>query len=319
MNSRAHVIALCNQKGGVGKTTTTINLGAALTEQGLRVLLVDFDPQGAASVGLGINPHELETTVYDLLMDPDVHAAELVTETPVPGLHLLPANIDLSAAELQLVTEVGRESALDRALQPVQHQYDIVLIDCQPSLGLLTVNALCAADSVLIPLESEYFAMRGVALLMDTVKKVRHRLNPRLELLGLLGTMYDGRTVHAREVLSRLGQAFGDKMFATVIHRTVKFPETTVAGVPITVYAPRSPGAEAYRELAREVRDRIRTITESIDLRGSARPLVGDEPTGAFEPMTPPTPEPEPQEGPAARHQPLGVPGGEPMGAMRAG
>lgn len=224
--------------------------------------------------GLGINPHEVTASVYDLLMGDDVDINDVIMATPVPGLSLLPANIDLSAAELQLVTEVGREAALDRALRPIRGDYDVILIDCQPSLGLLTVNALCAAESVLIPLECEYFALRGVALLMDTVDKVRKRLNPDLEVLGLLGTMFDGRTVHAREVMARLSEAFEDQMFATVVNRTVKFPETTVAGVPITVYAPKSPGAVAYRALAGEVLQRLdlqaRPWEPALDLREPA-------------------------------------------------
>jgi len=249
----ARVIALCNQKGGVGKTTSTINLGAALTEFGRRVLLVDFDPQGALSVGLGVNPHELDRTVYNLLMERDVTVDDILLKTNVPGLDLLPSNIDLSAAEVQLVGEVAREQTLGRVLAPVLPDYDLVLIDCQPSLGLLTVNALTAADSVMIPLECEFFALRGVALLMDTILKVQDRLNPQLELEGILATMYDARTLHGREVLARVVEAFGDGVFHTVINRTVKFPETTVAGEPITTYAPSSAGAAAYRQLAKEV------------------------------------------------------------------
>ena len=254
---RARVIALCNQKGGVGKTTTTINLGASLAELGYRVLIVDFDPQGAASVGLGINPHQLDRTIYNLLIEGEGGAAEVIQETSVPGLRILPANIDLSAAELQLVTEVGREAALARVLDTVAADYDVILIDCQPSLGLLTVNALCAADSVLVPLECEYFALRGVALLMDTIDKVQRRLNRNLKVLGVLGTMYDSRTVHGRQVLQRLQDGFGDRLFTTVINRTVKFPETSVAGVPITTYAPTSSAAKAYRSLTEEVVERI--------------------------------------------------------------
>ncbi len=249
----ARVIAMCNQKGGVGKTTTTINLGAALAEAGRRVLLVDFDPQGALSVGLGVNPHELDRTVYNLLMDRGVHAEDVLLKTNVVGLDLLPSNIDLSAAEVQLVGEVAREQTLVRVLAPVLPDYDFVLIDCQPSLGLLTVNALTAAHAVLIPLECEFFALRGVALLMDTIYKVQERLNPQLELEGILATMYDSRTVHGREVLARLVEAFGDKVFHTVIARTVRFPETTVVGEPIISYATKSTGAVAYRALAREL------------------------------------------------------------------
>ncbi len=249
----ARVIAMCNQKGGVGKTTTTISLGAALAELGRRVLLVDFDPQGSLSVGLGLNPNAVDLTVYNLLMDRHVGWADVVCKTNVDGMDMLPSNIDLSAAEVQLVGEVAREQALARALQPALADYDIVLIDCQPSLGLLTINALTAADGVVIPLECEYFALRGVALLTETIDKVTERLNPRLRVDGLLGTMFDGRTLHGREVLKTLVDGWGGAVFHTVIRRTVKFSDSTVAGEPITSYAPGSAGAEAYRQLAKEV------------------------------------------------------------------
>jgi chromosome partitioning protein len=249
----ARVVAICNQKGGVGKTTSTINLGAALAEYGRRVLLVDFDPQGALSVGLGLAAQHLDRTVYNLIMEQRVGVDEVIQSTSVPGMDLLPSNIDLSAAEVQLVTEVGREQALGRALRPLLPRYDFILVDCQPSLGLLTINALACADGVLIPLECEFFSLRGVALLMDTIDKVRDRLNPRLTITGILATMYDPRTLHAREVMARVVQAFGDTVFDTVIGRTVRFPETTVAGEPITRWAQKSAGANAYRALAREV------------------------------------------------------------------
>jgi chromosome partitioning protein len=247
------VIALCNQKGGVGKTTTTINLGAALAEFGRRVLLVDFDPQGALSVGLGVNPMELDRTVYNVLMERHVTVDDVLLKTNVQGMDLVPSNIDLSAAEVQLVGEVAREQTLKRVLEPVLSDYDVVLIDCQPSLGLLTINALTASDGVIIPLECEFFSLRGVALLIQTIDKVKERLNPQLELEGILATMYDRRTVHGREVLTRVVEAFGEKVFHTVINRTVRFPETNVAGEPITSFAPSSAGAVAYRDLAREV------------------------------------------------------------------
>ncbi|MFW6599843.1 ParA family protein [Propionibacteriaceae bacterium Y2011] len=254
----ATIIAMCNQKGGVGKTTTTINLGAALAEAGRRVLLVDFDPQGSLSVGLGVNPHTLELSVYNVLLGRDTGVDEIITDTGVDGMDLLPSNIDLSAAEVQLVSEVARETILGRVLAPLRAEYDFILIDCAPSLGLLTINALTAADQVIMPLECEFFALRGIALLTDTIEKVQDRLNPNLEVLGILGTMYDPRTLHSREVLERVVQAFGDDVFHTVIRRTVKFPETTVAGEPITTYATTSPGAKAYRTLAREVMARCR-------------------------------------------------------------
>jgi chromosome partitioning protein len=253
IHGNARVIAMCNQKGGVGKTTTTINLGASLAEYGRKVLLVDFDPQGSLSVGLGLNPHEQELSIYNLLMQRDVRFQDVIVETSVPGVDLLPSNIDLSAAEVQLVHEVAREQTLARVLQDARNEYDVILIDCQPSLGLLTVNALTAADGVIVPLECEYFALRGVALLKGTIDKVRERLNPRLQVDGVLGTMFDGRTLHAREVMERLVEAWGDDVFHTVIRRTVKFSDSTVAGEPITSYASDSPGAAAYRTLAKEV------------------------------------------------------------------
>ncbi len=252
-HGNARVISMCNQKGGVGKTTTTINLGASLAEFGRKVLLVDFDPQGSLSVGLGLNPHQMDLTIYNLLMQRDVTLDDVVVPSGVPGMDLLPSNIDLSAAEVQLVHEVAREQTLQRVLAPAIEQYDVILIDCQPSLGLLTVNALTASDGVIVPLECEYFALRGVALLKTTIDKVQERLNPRLTVDGVLGTMFDGRTLHSREVMSRLVEAWGDKVFHTVIRRTIKFSDSTVAGEPITSYASTSGGAESYRELAKEV------------------------------------------------------------------
>ena len=249
----AKIVAMCNQKGGVGKTTSTINLGASLAEYGRRVLLVDLDPQGALSAGLGVAHNDLELTVHNLLVEPRVSIDDVLMRTRVEGLDLLPSNIDLSAAEIQLVTEVGREQTLGRVLHPVLDRYDYVLIDCQPSLGLLTVNALACADSVIIPMECEYFSLRGLALLNDTVEKVHDRLNPRLVLAGIVVTMFDSRTLHAREVMARVVEVFGDLVYDTVINRTVRFPETSVAGEPITTWAPKSTGAEAYRALAREV------------------------------------------------------------------
>ena len=249
----ARIMAMCNQKGGVGKTTSTINLGAALAECGRRVLLVDFDPQGALSVGLGIQPHELDSTVYNVIMERSVEVTSVLRSTKLDNVDLLPSNIDLSAAEVQLVAEVGREHTLLRVLRPVMDHYDYVLVDCQPSLGLLTVNALTAADGVIIPLECEFFSLRGVALLIDTIEKVRERLNPKLDITGILATMFDPRTLHSKEVMARVVEAFGDTVFDSVINRTVRFPETTVAGEPITKWAPKSAGAAAYRALAREV------------------------------------------------------------------
>jgi chromosome partitioning protein len=248
----ARIIALCNQKGGVGKTTTSISLGATLAEYGRRVLAIDFDPQGALSAGLGAQTHDV-TTIYDLLLSRTKEPTEAIQHTGTPGLDIIPANIDLSAAEVHLVNEVAREQILASVLRKVSADYDVILIDCQPSLGILTVNALTASHGVLIPLECEYFALRGVALLIETIDKVRERLNPAIELDGILATMYDSRTLHSREVLERVVDAFGDRVLETVISRTVKFPDASVAATPISRFAPEHPAAEAYRQLAREL------------------------------------------------------------------
>ncbi len=250
----ALIVAMCNQKGGVGKTTSTINLGAALAEYGRKVLLVDLDPQGALSAGLGVAHHDLNVTVHNLLVGPGkVNPDDVLMSTKVEGMDLLPSNIDLSAAEIQLVNEVGREQTLGRALAPLRNSYDYILIDCQPSLGLLTVNALACADGVIIPMECEYFSLRGLALLNDTVEKVRDRLNPELTLYGIVVTMFDARLLHSRQVMTRVVEVFGDLVYDTVISRTVRFPDASVAGEPITTWAPKSGGAEAYRAMAREV------------------------------------------------------------------
>ena len=253
----ATIIAMCNQKGGVGKTTSTINLGASIAETGRRVLLVDLDPQGALSAGLGVSSDDLDLTVYNLLLDPHVAVQDVILPTSVSGLEMIPANIDLSAAEIQLVNEVGREQTLARALRPILNEYDYILLDCQPSLGLITVNALACAHGIIIPMECEYFSLRGLALLTDTVEKVQDRLNVNLNLTGILVTMFDRRTTHSREVMARVVEVFGETVFDTVITRTVRFPETSVAGEPITSWAPSSPGAAQYRTLAKEVIARV--------------------------------------------------------------
>jgi len=248
----ARVIALCNQKGGVGKTTTTISLAGALVEYGRKVLVVDFDPQGALTAGLSATAHDVPT-IYDLLIGSQYGIRDAIQATKIENLHIIPANIDLSAAEVQLVNEVARESILLTVLKPVLNEYDVVLIDCQPSLGLLTVNALTAAHGVLIPLACEYFALRGVSLLLDTIDKVKQRLNPTIQVDGIVPTMYDPRTLHSKEVLDLVRQNLGDMVMQTTIKRTVKFPDSTVVGSPITLFAPDHPAANEYRELAREL------------------------------------------------------------------
>ena len=248
----ARVIAMCNQKGGVGKTTSSINIGGALSQYGRRVLIVDFDPQGAATVGLGINANAVEDTVYTALFNPRMDVHSVIHHTDFENLDIMPANIDLSAAEVQLVTEVGREQVLAGVLRQVKDEYDVIIIDCQPSLGLLTVNALTAADGVIIPVAAEFFALRGVALLMQSIEKVQSRINPSLEVYGVLVTMYT-RTLHCEEVLQRIYEAFQGKVFLSVISRSIKLPDSTVAAAPITIYAPSHKTAKEYREVAREL------------------------------------------------------------------
>ncbi|WP_296631631.1 ParA family protein [Rhodoluna sp.] len=248
----ARIIAMCNQKGGVGKTTTSINMSAALAEYGRKVLLIDFDPQGALSAGLGVNAHDA-LTIYDLMLDRKINPKDAIQKTSVANLDVIPANIELSAAEMKLVNEIAREQILAKILKQVVDDYDLIVIDCQPSLGLLTVNALTAAHGVIIPLATEFFALRGVAILEDIISKVKEGLNPALQLDGILATMVDARTLHSREVLGRLHEAFGQKVFRSVINRTVKFPDATVAQSPITAFAPDSEAAEAYRTVAREL------------------------------------------------------------------
>ena len=248
----ARVIAMCNQKGGVGKTTSSINIGGALSQYGRRVLIVDFDPQGAATVGLGINANAVEDTVYTALFNPRMDVHSVIHHTDFENLDIMPANIDLSAAEVQLVTEVGREQVLAGVLRQVKDEYDVIIIDCQPSLGLLTVNALTAADGVIIPVAAEFFALRGVALLMQSIEKVQSRINPSLEVYGVLVTMYT-RTLHCEEVLQRIYEAFQGKVFHSVISRSIKLPDSTVAAAPITIYAPKHKTAKEYREVAREL------------------------------------------------------------------
>lgn len=253
MGSRVYAIA--QQKGGVGKTTTTINLGAALAERGRRVLLLDLDPQGALSAGLGLDPLKLPETIYDVLHRSDFDLRRVVADVG-NNCHLVPANIDLAASELQLVSEPGRERILKEKLSPLLTSYDYVLIDCPPSLSLLTLNALSAASHVIIPVQCQYFAVRGMDLLLQTIEKVRARINPEVRIAGILATMYDSRTTHAREVLEELREAYGGQVFRTVTPMTVKLPDSTMAGEPILSTTPGSPAAQSYRDLAVEVETR---------------------------------------------------------------
>lgn len=249
----ARIIALANQKGGSGKTTTTANLAACLAQQGQRVLLVDFDPQGNLTTSMGMEVEGLQRTVYTSLMDQSQRLADIRLSTSVPGIDLVPANIDLCGAEIQLVQEVGREGILAQRLRPLKPDYDYILIDCPPSLGLLVLNALTAASEVLVPLQCSFLALRGLGMLVETVEKARTRVNPELRLTGILLTMQDPRTLHGREVEEITRQRFGDLVYRTVIHRSVRFDEATVQGEPMVIYAGDSRWAEQYHEFAREV------------------------------------------------------------------
>ena len=248
----AKVISIFNQKGGVGKTTSTINLGAALAELGRRVLLVDFDPQGGLSLGLGVNAHQLplEQTVYYALMTPTADIDQIVLKSSVAGLDFLPANRDLGTAETTLGAEIGGQQYLKRALTPLKEYYDVILIDCQPTMGQLTINALVASDEVIVPLQCEYFALHGFIELKGNLDKVKNFLNPDLKLIGILATMYDRKTLHNREVLGAILEKYPEDVFETIIAKTIRFPETTVVGEPITSYASSSGGAASYRRLA---------------------------------------------------------------------
>jgi chromosome partitioning protein len=248
----ARIVAVANQKGGVGKTTTVINLAAYLAEFGRRVLVVDVDPQGNATTGLGVDKNEVETSTYDVLLgEATVGQAVIASETP--GLHVLPATLDLAGAEVELIGEAEREFRLRAALMPVRDRYDYLFVDCPPSLGLLTINALAAADGVLIPIQCEFFALEGLSQLMNTIELVRRRLNPKLHLDGAVLTMFDGRTNLSAQVAAEVRRYLGEQVFAVAVPRTVRLSEAPSYGQPISRYDPRSKAAEVYRQIAEEV------------------------------------------------------------------
>ena len=252
------VIVIANQKGGVGKTTTAINLGAALAELERRTLLMDMDPQSALSGAMGLDSNSLSQTIYDVLIDSGVPMRAIIRQVR-PNLDVAPSNIDLAAAEVELVSAMGREYILKEVIAPVRDEYDYVLIDAPPSLGLLTVNALTASDDVIIPLQCEYLALRGMRFLLETIEKVKTKLNPELEIRGILPTMYNTRTLHAQEVVEEIRSMFGDKVFDVVIRSSIRFAEAPLAHKPILEYDPDHAGAMAYRQLAEVIVDGEKT------------------------------------------------------------
>lgn len=259
--SRAHpqkssqVIAIINQKGGVGKSTTAVDLSAALSQNGEKVLVVDFDPQGNATSGFGVDKDELEHDIYDVIMTGHPMGG-CICDTTQDGCYVVPATIDLAGAEIELVDMEGRERALRVALEPIRNQFDYIFIDCPPSLGLLTVDALVAADSLLIPIQCEFYALEGLTKLLESMRRVKSHMNPGLEVFGVLMTMYDGRTTLSKQVVEEVRKFFGDKTFDTLIPRNVKVSEAPSHGIPVNQYARLSKGALAYGRLAREVMGR---------------------------------------------------------------
>lgn len=249
------IIAIINQKGGVGKSTTAINLSAALGEAGKQVLLVDLDPQGNTTSGLGVEKSQVTRCIYDVLLN-DVPIQDVIIPDVCEGLDLVPATINLAGAEVELVSEMARENRLKDSVGVMKGKYDYIFIDCPPSLGLLTVNSLVAADKLIIPIQTEFYALEGVTKLLESMKRVKRRLNPTLDIFGILLTMYDGRTTLSRQVAAEVRNYFGRQVFETIIPRTVKLSEAPSYGIPITQYDPSGKGALAYKNLAEEVMKR---------------------------------------------------------------
>ncbi|MBO4235116.1 MAG: ParA family protein [Firmicutes bacterium] len=249
-------IAIFNQKGGVGKTTTNINLGACLALKGKKVLILDIDPQGNTTSGIGIQKRTLDYTVYDLLIDDNFDTRTAILPTAIKGLDIIPASVDLAGAEIELVQIEGREKRLRKAIDKVRDSYDYIFIDCPPSLGLLTINSLTAVESVLIPLQCEFYALEGVSQLMNTIELVKKGLNTGLEIEGVILTMFDGRTNLSMQVVEEVKKYFGEKVYSTVIPRNIRLAEAPSYGMAITQYDPKSKGAEAYLEFADEFLER---------------------------------------------------------------
>ena len=249
MPRTARVLALANQKGGVAKTTTTLNLGVALKDMGLRVLAIDLDPQSNLSMSQGIDVETLDTGMYDVLTS-GLPMSSIIQQREID---IAPAGIELAGAELALSAMIGRERALERALRPLRETYDYILLDTPPSLGLLTINAMVASDGVIVPVQCEYLSLRGLAQLRETLRQVRDNLNPTVDIVGILPTMYDGRTLHGREAVAMLEESFGDRVFRTRIGRTIRFAEAPVAGQSVLRLEAHGQAARWYRQLAREV------------------------------------------------------------------
>ncbi len=253
---KARILAVVNQKGGVGKSTTAVNVSAALGDLGQKVLLVDLDPQGNATSGFGLNKNQRELCVYDVLLG-DAEIEAVIEPVGIEGVYCIPATIQLAGAEIELVAAMSRETKLKSALDRIRYDFDIIVIDCPPSLGLLTVNALTAAEGLIIPIQCEYYALEGLSKLLDSVRLVKTHLNPNLEVFGVVMTMFDSRTRLATQVVEEVQDFFGDKVFETKIPRTVRLSEAPSFGQPVTLYDPNGKGAEAYRRLAEEVVERV--------------------------------------------------------------